>query len=88
MIMKIFLSFTFSVLLSIQVWAQAQDANVKIYSTSVNHPDYIEYVDVMTNKVSFEPNENITYFWYSANSIIHTQGGYSGKLLHGKYTSN
>lgn len=27
------------------------------------------------------------YFWYSANQIQHTQGGYSGKLLNGSYRS-
>jgi hypothetical protein len=27
------------------------------------------------------------YFWYSANQIQHTQGGYSGKLLNGGYRS-
>jgi hypothetical protein len=27
-----------------------------------------------------------TYYWYGANQIQHTQGGYSGKLLNGLYT--
>jgi hypothetical protein len=27
-----------------------------------------------------------TYHWYSANAIHTTRGGFSGKLLHGKYT--
>ena len=27
------------------------------------------------------------YFWYSANQLQHTQGGYSGKLLNGSYRS-
>ncbi|MET3981628.1 antitoxin component YwqK of YwqJK toxin-antitoxin module [Mucilaginibacter sp. UYP25] len=27
------------------------------------------------------------YFWYSAGKILHTQGGYSGKLLNGLYRS-
>src|ERR1700744_5503516 len=26
------------------------------------------------------------YFWYSANTIHSTQGGFSGKLLNGSYT--
>jgi antitoxin component YwqK of YwqJK toxin-antitoxin module len=29
---------------------------------------------------------NLYYFWYSANKIHSTQGGYSGKLLNGRYT--
>ncbi|CAN5280424.1 hypothetical protein BH09BAC6_BH09BAC6_10840 [soil metagenome] len=28
---------------------------------------------------------NLYYFWYSANKIHSTQGGYSGKLLNGRY---
>lgn len=30
---------------------------------------------------------NKTYFWYSNNSLSSTQGGYSGKFLHGLYSS-
>jgi len=29
---------------------------------------------------------NLFYYWYAANSIHKTQGGYSGKLLNGLYT--
>jgi antitoxin component YwqK of YwqJK toxin-antitoxin module len=33
------------------------------------------------------PKPQLWYFWYSANQIQNTQGGYSGKLLNGDYRS-
>jgi hypothetical protein len=33
-----------------------------------------------------KPKQNLTYYWYSANTIQATQGGFSGKLLDGAYT--
>jgi hypothetical protein len=33
------------------------------------------------------PKPELWYFWYSANQIQNTQGGYSGKLLNGDYRS-
>jgi hypothetical protein len=39
--------------------------------------------------VSSNPSikQNLLYYWYSANTIHHTQGGFSGKLLNGLYTA-
>ncbi|MBI4946041.1 MAG: hypothetical protein HY840_06535 [Bacteroidetes bacterium] len=31
--------------------------------------------------------ENKMYYWYSPNQIMETKGGYSGRLLHGNYSS-
>lgn len=38
--------------------------------------------------VSLDPSikQNLVYYWYSANIIHNTQGGFSGKLLNGQYT--
>jgi hypothetical protein len=40
------------------------------------------------NPVTSHPplKSNLFYFWYSANAIHATQGGFSGKLLNGPYT--
>lgn len=40
------------------------------------------------NPVSFSPRAKVGlfYYWYAANSIHQTQGGYSGTLLNGLYT--
>ncbi len=32
------------------------------------------------------PKSNLIYYWYYANSIHSTQGGFSGKLLDGQYS--
>ncbi len=50
----------------------------------VNHNDYtiVAYVKP-TNKIYVESDR--LYYWFSTNLIKSTQGGYSGKLLNGRY---
>nr|WP_068893384.1 hypothetical protein [Pedobacter panaciterrae] len=50
----------------------------------VNHDDYtvVAYVRP-TNKIYVESDR--LYYWFSTNLIKSTQGGYSGKLLNGRY---
>lgn len=53
----------------------------------VNFPD--ETVTAFTKPVKkkIEPNISKNYYWFSAHAIRITQGGYSGKLLNGPYTT-
>lgn len=52
----------------------------------ITEPDKIIQAEI--NPVSTNPSAKITlfYYWYSANGIHITQGGYSGKLLNGLYS--
>jgi len=52
---------------------------------TINQPDQtiIAFVKPVRHHIAAIPGR--TYFWYSANQIRTTQGGYSGKLLNGKY---
>jgi hypothetical protein len=45
----------------------------------------IAELDPVTSTISAK--SNLHYFWYSANAIHETQGGYSGRLLNGKYSA-
>tara|TARA_Y100000782_G_scaffold114021_1_gene148774 strand:- start:432 stop:1061 length:630 start_codon:yes stop_codon:yes gene_type:complete len=40
-----------------------------------------------TTTKSTHPKTNKTYYWSRKRKINHTKGGYSGDLLHGKYTT-
>jgi len=36
-------------------------------------------------ELKLSPDSKKSYYWYAANKITKTQGGYAGKLLHGNY---
>lgn len=52
----------------------------------MNFQEYIVYADILASERKFNPKSGKYYFWYSANDIKRTRGGYDGKLLHGAYT--
>ena len=52
----------------------------------LNKGEYIIYAEIAQNRSSREVSDDVFYYWYSANEVKRTQGGYDGKLLHGKYT--
>lgn len=52
----------------------------------LNKGEYIIYAEIAQSRSSREVSDDIFYYWYSANEVKRTQGGYDGKLLHGKYT--
>jgi hypothetical protein len=54
---------------------------------TINSADSIVYTWGATPKSGFKTNDGLTYFWFTNNQIFHTDGGYSGKLLHGDYLS-
>ncbi|WP_158829365.1 toxin-antitoxin system YwqK family antitoxin [Mucilaginibacter lacusdianchii] len=39
----------------------------------------------LSTKDESEPQTDRSYYWYGSNAVHITQGGYSGKLLHGSY---
>jgi len=41
-------------------------------------------IDPISSDPSIKPN--LAYYWYSANAVHTTQGGFSGKLLNGQYS--
>src|SRR3978361_1257752 len=71
---------------------------IPVYCVAQKLPDFglnrirIAQVDKIIqaeiDPVSSEPSvkSKLVYYWYSANAIHITQGGFSGKLLNGIYT--
>ncbi len=52
---------------------------------TINSADSLVYAWCTIPKNGFKTNVEKTYFWYSNNQILHTDGSFSGKLLHGEY---
>jgi antitoxin component YwqK of YwqJK toxin-antitoxin module len=52
----------------------------------ITQPDKIIVAEI--EPVSSNPSikQNLVYYWYSANAVHTSQGGFSGKLLNGQYT--
>lgn len=57
------------------------------YKFTVVYPDYT--VTAVTAPINglIRPRPDKKYYWYASNRIQMTQGGFSGKLLHGPYTA-
>jgi hypothetical protein len=53
----------------------------------INEPDQsiVFEINLSSNDVSTDLDKH--YYWYSGNTVHTTQGGFSGKLLHGQYTA-
>jgi hypothetical protein len=52
----------------------------------INTADKNIVAEVMPLKSDPTPDPSNFYYWYGAGTIHQTQGGYSGKLLNGKYS--
>ena len=52
----------------------------------ITEPDKIIVAEIETVSSSPSIKPNLYYYWYSANTIHTSQGGFSGKLLNGPYT--
>lgn len=66
--------------------ASAQDIpEADIYKVHINgnQGDIIAEIKPVATTPKTEPDK--TYYWFNANSIKQTQGGYSGHLLNGQY---
>jgi hypothetical protein len=52
----------------------------------LNYIDHVVYANILHEESKIHVNDNKYYYWYNANDIKITRGGYDGKLLHGNYT--
>lgn len=59
----------------------------KSFDIYVNTPENSIKTGVLNSNKRVHPRENVTYYWYTSNKIMQTQGGFDGKLLHGNYAS-
>jgi len=52
----------------------------------ITQPDKIIVAEIEPVSSSPSIKSNLSYYWYNANTIHISQGGFSGKLLNGLYT--
>ena len=52
----------------------------------LNYADFTVYANILATENNIKVSDNLYYYWFSANDIKRTRGGYDGKLLHGVYT--
>jgi len=70
-------------------FAQQKDdlSNLQSYQHTVNYADHKAVFQVAASSLQPQSvNPNVSYYWYSNNKLNVTQGGYSGRLLNGKYS--
>lgn len=68
------------------VYAQ-KTMDLLVNNRVILHSDgYIIYADVAREPSKQKADTRLFYYWYSANDIKKTKGGFQGKLLHGQYT--
>lgn len=67
--------------------AQSYYKTLKNHSVTMTEDNQtiVFYTNPIKNDILIDPYK--TYVWYSSNQINYTQGGFSGKLLNGLYTS-
>ncbi len=53
----------------------------------INSPDSSVHAHAITSEVKCKAKMGHSYYWYNMNSILSSDGGFSGRLLHGSYTS-
>lgn len=53
----------------------------------LNFPDSSVHAFALKHDGGHKPKQGHRYYWYSNNSIISADGSFSGRLLHGTYTS-
>lgn len=63
------------------------DARIVTSPVYINSPDSSVYANAITNVIKRKPKIGHAYYWYKMNSILSSDGGFSGRLLHGSYTS-
>jgi hypothetical protein len=86
--MKTIVKILFLVLicgLSLTGYAQKEIDLPVNHRVILNFVDHVVYANIVTTDKKIKPNDDLYYFWYNANDIKKTRGGYDGKLLHGEY---
>jgi hypothetical protein len=82
-------SFLFVVIFFSFLWKAAAQKSIEVavnHTVILNYVDYVVYADVLANDRKVKPDLETFYYWYKANDIKKSRGGYEGKLLHGSYT--
>lgn len=51
----------------------------------INYVDSVVYATILIHEKKVNPKLDRYYFWYKANDVKRTRGGFYGKLLHGPY---
>lgn len=70
-----------------KAFGQSYYKNIVTDKITVNYPDYKVDASITPAKGKISVAPQSFYYWYSANRINVTQGGYSGKLLNGPYSA-
>lgn len=63
------------------------EARILTSPVYINGPDSSVHANAITNSIKRKPKMGHAYYWYNRNSILSSDGGFSGRLLHGNYTS-
>jgi len=82
---KLFTSILFSVILFNTGYSQKTKLNMKNSEVIVVYPDSTVKAIVLLKNFTKTPKNNLTYYWYYQDNINKNLGGYSGKILDGKF---
>jgi len=83
--MKPIIAFVLFCLASFTAFAQKMP-DEGLYKVRITLPDLTILAEINPVSSSPEPKPGLLYYWYEANAIHSTEGGFSGKLLNGVYT--
>lgn len=67
---------------------QPKIPKLKTYEFTVSSSDSVMIFDVLAkHEPKIDVKNGRMYYWYKSNAIMHTNGGFDGKLLHGTYSA-
>lgn len=67
--------------------AQKEFEDINYNSQTISHADYSERIEFTDSEKIVKTEPGLEYTWLKNQKVLTTQGGYSGKLLHGNYES-
>lgn len=62
-------------------------SNPSATSIYINSPDSSVHAYITAQTTNLTAKCGYVYYWYASNQLCYTDGGYSGRLLHGIYSS-
>lgn len=68
-------------------YARVNFRKLTTFPVYINYPDSSQKACVLNANGKVKPKQDAFYYWYGNNVIEATQGGFSGRLLHGTYTA-
>ena len=81
----LFLLLTSSMIMAQSTMGQKDIGNMTIpinQRVILNFTDHVVYAEVLMVENKVKVQDDLYYFWYSANDVKMTRGGFDGKLLH------